>query len=238
MKVLLLVLETIVVFIVVSTIIENITYKSKLAIFLDNQILYEEKSTSVRKLYYKTDPSIYTDSTYRYPGTFCDILVTTDSSVEIPFIHDILSATVGGHAGLVGMQYQDAYYSITDKDTIDITHNNESTICRSYPQLSWDNGSMFPNYYILRVNLTENQMVQVFNEVISCLGDPYNMTFLLNTKNSSYCSDLVSKAFRRVGINLNPDFGATTVIDLLASNKCEIVGYKEVLKGVSYYYTL
>lgn len=208
----------------------------KLNNFLENQVLLETKSDENNKYYYKTNPSYY-DINYMYPGSFCDILVTTDSSIEVPVIHSLLDLTVGGHAGLCGMYYADKYYTITDYDSIDTAYNETDNKTTIYPKNRWNDYVEFPSYFILRVNLTVDEMYTVFNEVVSSLGDPYNLTFLLDTKNKSYCSDLISKAFRKVNINLNYDYGATTVIDLLESKYTEIVGYKIRKNGINFFYT-
>ncbi len=226
----------ILIFVISTTTYENIRFHVKLNKFLEGQTLLEEKSSDKNKYYYKTNKDYYLNNSYMYPGSFCDILVTTDSSVNFPVIYDLLSLTVGGHAGLCAMQYKDAYYTITDADTIDTAYNDIDNKTTIYPKNRWDESDEFPNYYILRVYLTEDEMFKVFNEVVSSLGEPYNLTFLLDTKNKSYCSDLISKAFRSVNINLNYDYGATTVIDLLASQYTEIVGYKINKNGVNYYY--
>ena len=70
------------------------------------------------------------------------------------------------------------------------------------------------------------------------LGDPYNFMFVTNYKEKSYCSDFVSKSFHKAGINLNYDLGTTTVLDVAASNKTKLIGYKKFENNISYYYTL
>lgn len=225
----------ILIFIISTTTYENIRFHVKLNNFLEDQILLDSKSDDLNKYYYKTNAAYY-DNNYMYPGSFCDILVTTDSSVEVPVIHSLLDLTVGGHAGLCAMYYADKYYTITDYDSIDTAYNETDNKTTIYPKNRWNDYVEFPSFFILRVNLTSEQMYTVFNEVVSSLGDPYNLTFLLDTKNKSYCSDLISKAFRKIDINLNYDFGATTVIDLLESKYTEIVGYKTRRNGINYFY--
>lgn len=229
-------LAGVLIFILSTTIYENIVVSSKLNKFLDNQILNEEISNDSYKYYYKDNQKSKRKEDYINNKSFCDILVTTASSIRLPLIYNILSTTVGGHAGIVGLKYQDAYYNFSSTDTLDTTSNERSDGVGSYSIYSWENESDFPNYMVLRVELTNDEAIQVYNEVISCLGDPYNLTFLLNTDDSSYCSDLISKAFQKVNINLNYDFGATTVIDLMASKYTEIVEYKVVKNKVAYYY--
>ncbi len=235
-KIILICFISIIIFIISTTTYENIRFHVKLNGFLDNQILLESKSDEKNKYYYKENSKYY-DINYMYPGNFCDILVTTDSSINFPVVHSLLSLTVGGHAGLCGLNYNDKYYAITSYDSVDTAYNEIDNKTTVYPKDRWNNEIEFPSYFILRVDLTKDQMYKVFNEVVSCLGDPYNLTFLLDTKNKSYCSDLISKAFRTIDINLNYDFGATTVIDLLASKYTTIVGYKVYKNGINYFYT-
>ncbi len=222
-------------FILVTSIYENVTTTLKVNNLKEGMVLSEE-STDTTKYYYKTSDAYYTEGDYKYPGSFCDILVTTDSSVEIPGIYEFLSYTVGGHAALCGMQYQDQYFSITSKETVDTTLNDTRDSAAVSDAKKWDDVADYPNYYILRVDLTEVESYEVFNEVVSCLGEPYNYKFLLDTTNTSYCSDLVSKAFRVAKINLNYDYGATTCLDLIASSKTELVGYKVYTNSITYYY--
>jgi len=236
-RIILMLFESIIIFILFTTIAENIVMNVKLNSFLDNQILDESLSTETIKYYHKNNKSFKKRIDYLAAPSFCDILVTTDSSVEIPLIYNILSNTVGGHAGLVGISYNDEYYSILTTDTIDTTLNDRANCATIYSVFNWDDHYVFPSYYILRVELSDEEAIEVFNEAVSILGEPYNATFLLNTDTTSYCSDLVAKAFSKVNINLNWDFGATTVIDLIVSRHTKIVGYKEYKNKVSYFYT-
>ena len=224
-------------FILITSFYENIVVTVKTNKFLDNQILDEERSDEKNKFYYKTNKDYYEKGDYANPGNFCDILLTLDSSIETPFIHDVLNFTVGGHAAIVGISYRDKYIKITNNSTIESTYNSMYKNAYTNFTFRWDDSVSFPNYYILRVDLTEEQSFIIFNEAVSMLEDPYNITFLLNVGSSSYCSDLVSKSFRKAGININYDFGATTVIDILASSKTKLIGMKYTKNGVDYYYT-
>jgi uncharacterized protein YycO len=57
------------------------------------------------------------------------------------------------------------------------------------------------------------------------LGYPYNYSFIFNTKKSIYCSDLVSRAAKPLGFNLNKDNGTTSIYDLIVSNDTYIFYY-------------
>ncbi len=224
-------------FIFVTTVRENIIVDNKTKEITKDAILDERKSNDFAKYYYKEDKDYYKRKEHLNPGSFCDILVTLNSNTVPPF-KDLIDLTIGGHVAICGMYYKDQYFKMLESDTIDTTFNDDYKCVSLSPKAEWDDSFLYPNYYILRVDLTEEQAYCVFNEAISMLGDPYNITFLLNTKNTHYCSDLVAKCFRKAHININPDFGATTVIDILASKYTHVVAYKVRKNNVDYYYTL
>ena len=231
-RVLLTLLICLISYIIVTTICENISIDNKVKDLKENCILDETASTEYSKFYYKDG----NNRGKELLGSYCDILVTTDSSVEIPIIHDVLSTLVGGHAALCGIYYQDQYIRISDEQVIDTTSNNLEKTATISPKYSWTDTHDFPNYYVLRVKLTEQEADIVFNEAVSFLGDPYNETFIFNTDKTHYCSDLIKKCFDKVNIDLNPDSLGTTVTDILASKKCELIVYKYIENGISYFY--
>ncbi len=223
-------------FITITSVYENIQLSNKRNNLINNSILDTVHSSSSQKIYVGSQRSDDYLKNIHNPGAFCDILLTEYGSVGVPVLHDLVSFTVGGHAGIVGMHYQDKYINMTSTDTIETTFNNTDKVAYIIDNSSWNDIEMFPDYYIFRVYLSEEDAIKVFNDVISNLGDDYNISFLFNTKSSCYCSDIISKAFRKVNINLNYDFGVTTVLDLAASKYTNLVGYKKSSKNVSYYY--
>ena len=52
-----------------------------------------------------------------------------------------------------------------------------------------------------------------------------NYSFIFDTKNKSYCTDLVGKAYSEIGVNLNKDKLTTSVYDLLISSDTYISYY-------------
>ena len=77
----------------------------------------------------------------------------------------------------------------------------------------------------LRVNLSESEIKEVVSNAISLVGDDYNYSFLFDTDKKSYCSDIVTKAFSHVNVNLNKDSFATTIYDLIVADKTYISYY-------------
>lgn len=236
-KVLFFVLLPTLLFILVTSIYENIVIQNKINSFCKNSILDEVNSTSSKKCYYKENSDYYSNHSYINPGNYCDILVTTYGAPTQPILHELVSWTIGGHAALVGLSYNDEYFSFSYNTSLETTINDEYTYAYTINTNSWEDVYSFPNYIILRVDLTIDQSNKIFNEAVSMLGDPYNFLFVTNYKNKSYCSDFVSKCFRVANININYDLGTTTVLDIAASNKTYIVGYKKYVNKVSYYYT-
>lgn len=232
-KILRIVLLAIFSFILLTSIYENVNIMVKRNELKKNLILDEVNSTVSKKIYI---PKAGTTSDINHPGNFCDILITTPGAVPVPILRDIVTFTIGGHAGIVGMRYHDKYIGMSKTGTIETTFNNDDKKAYIIDSSSWNDITVIPDYYILRVKLTEEQGLIIFNEALSYLGDDYNLSFIFNTYNSSYCSDLISKAFRKAGINLNYDFGVTTVLDLAANKYVEMIGYKMSRKDVTYYY--
>ncbi len=224
-------------FVLITSIYENVIIKQKLDEFLENSILDEVKSTSNNKFYYHNDTDYYSSGKYLNPGNFCDIILTTSGAPTSPLLHEFVTYTIGGHVAICGMAYEDQFFCFSKDTTLETTL--DGTYNKSYfiNSNSWDDITYYPNYYIFRIELTKEQSYAIFNEAVSMLGDPYNFLFVTNYKNESYCSDFVSKAFRAANINLNYDLGTTTVLDLAASPLTKLVGYKLYKNGISYYYT-
>ena len=61
---------------------------------------------------------------------------------------------------------------------------------------------------------------------------------MLDTVNKSYCTDVISKSYRKVGINLNKDGFITTNLDILCSGDLYISYYHYYKDDVKYIYYL
>lgn len=225
-------------FILITSIYENVKIAKKLDEFLENSILDEVKSNSNNKYYYHNDSTYYSSGKYLNPGNFCDVILTTSGAPQAPILHELVSWTIGGHIAICGMKYNDEYFGFSSNTTLETTLDNKNDSAYYINSNSWDDTYFYPNYYIFRIELTLEQSYIIFNEAVSMLGDPYNFMFVTNYKEKSYCSDFVSKSFHKAGINLNYDLGTTTVLDVAASNKTKLIGYKKFENNISYYYTL
>ena len=167
----------------------------------------------------------------------------------IIFLRDALLAKIGSSNSLKSAYKTEEYQVFLAKisneiiykwldilnDTLNNSHKEVFVSSKAY----WENTSFTEKYIILRVKgLTDEDRNEALHKAISMIGDPYNLTFIMNTKNSHYCSDLVTKVFKIVGKNTNYDGFATTIYDLLVSPDTEIVGYKEFnpVTQISSYY--
>lgn len=205
--------------------------------FKNRAILNEDISTKYIK-YYKIESNEERPTFIQYgndclPGNCADILISTQALVfkGMPIIGDIIPAGVsffaGGHAAIINDTWRDFELGSAGIDTtVEATGLNEgenpATIFnRSY----WVDESPYTEVIVLRCKLTDEQIREVNALALSYVGDPYNYSFIFDTKNKTYCSDLVSKVFDHVGYNLNKDGFATTIYDLIVSNDCYISYY-------------
>lgn len=228
-------------YIILNSTYENIyTYK---AIKEFKEQCNEVNSSDTNHKYYnvsrETEESAFTrNGGLVNPGAPLDIIIKLESTFDLvvtPFINFF----IGGHAAICCDNYKDENISTTTYDLIETTYNNTSTKAEICDKSYWEDLTFTDNYIILRVkNLSSSDKEKSYQKLLSMLGDPYNITFLLNKKKTHYCTDLATKTFKVVGKNTNYDGFVTTVYDLLVSPDVEIVGYKEYnsTNDISSYY--
>lgn len=183
------------------------------------KVAANEKEDSKRPAYLSNGSTIY-------PGSKGDILVSTQATLVNPFISGIVTYYVGGHATIVVDDYFDYQVEANNRSSVEATglspYDNRSVITdRSY----WTEKGPFTEVIGLRVNLSESEIKEVVSNAISLVGDDYNYSFLFDTDKKSYCSDIVTKAFSHVNVNLNKDSFATTIYDLIVADKTYISYY-------------
>lgn len=161
------------------------------------------------------------------PGAPLDIIIKLDSTFDL-WVTPFINFFIGGHAALCTDFYDDGNVVLNDELLIETTYNSQNKHVFISQKYYWEDTSFTDSYIILRVkNLTEEDHKEILSKAVSMLGDPYNLTFIMNTKKTHYCSDLITKCFKVANKNCNYDGFATTVYDLLVSGCTEIVGYKE-----------
>ncbi len=173
------------------------------------------------------------------PGSKCDILVSTQATLVGPITSGFITYTVGGHAALSTSSYLDSEFVLNDDRIIEATGMNEGenpTVVSS--KTYWVNDKTFNSMMVLRTNATEAQKDEVISYCSTFIDDPYNFSFLFNTKRSVYCTDIISRSFNKVGINLNKDGFQTTVYDLIVSNESYLSYYHIFEDGIKKIYYL
>ncbi|MDE7213307.1 MAG: hypothetical protein K2N42_01875 [Anaeroplasmataceae bacterium] len=245
-KMILIGIETAALFIVVggltTAITKNIYSEILIENFKNKAVYNEEASSDMLQVYVvpgeEERPTMERIGMTYYPGDAGDILISLTSEIEIPFIHDFVSFFAGGHAGLVLGDYEDNLDKTDTMDTIESSGlNDDLNLADTYSKTWW------PNYKYpvigLRVRMSEEERTRVIARGLALEGDPYNYSFLFDTNNKSYCSDLVAKAFDSIGVNLNKDGFTTSIYDLLVSGETYITYYRYFdNQGVEYVYYL
>jgi len=219
-----------------SVIVENGTITSKIEEFKKKGVYQENFSNNYTKFYIVPretsspyESSFYISSDLRLlPGHSGDILTDRQSSFEqIPFVNEFVTSYIGGHSAIVLADYKDNKISSDEGFFAESTglneNNNEAQISLSGIR---DINGPRKETLGLRVNTSVEKRITAANNVLSLVGNPYNYSFLLNTKRSNYCTDLIVKAYEKVDINLNYDYGPTTVLDLDMSKETYIFYYK------------
>ena len=233
-KFMFLILKNLIIFVVLGAIItacvqntEKIVYVEQ---FKQKGVLQEDISTDNIKYYLvesdEEKQAFIPNSSNAYPGVSGDILVSTQATLINPFISDFISFFVGGHAALCLEDYKDFEVSSNEYNSVEATGLNEGEnpseiLDRNY----WATTSSFTEVIGLRVKMTEEEKKLVLSDAISQVGDNYNFSFIFDTTNRKYCTDIVANSFRKIGKNLNKDEFATTVYDLIVSSDTYISYY-------------
>lgn len=239
-------IEVVLLFIAIGATLTAIS-KNIYSVFLIEQykskgVYSEELSTPSVKVYTivsNEDRPTYTKVGNRIqPGGSGDILISLKSELQIPFVKDFVSFYAGGHAALVLDDYKDEKYTVNSNYVVETTglsqgENNAIVSTKS----GWADEYPYNEVIGLRVKMEDKELKKVVSHALSLVGDPYNYSFIANTRNKSYCSDLVMKAFSTIGVNLNKDGFTTSVYDLLVSNESYISYYHYFDKtGMKYIY--
>jgi len=215
---------------VTNTVVDHIQYDLKISDFKAKCTLVKEEY-GVKYYSYKKEgeaPGYYSTGSTVYPGNYGDVIVSPNATLVNEFISGFVSYFAGGHAAFVTKEFNDYEKHFSNYDSIEATGMNEglnpSQIAnRAY----WINDRTFKEAIGLRMNgITDEQKDELMSIIYGELGDYYNFSFgLFENKSKSYCSDLISKAYNRVGYDLNKDKFFTTIYDLVVSPDCYISYY-------------
>lgn len=245
-KKILISIESIVLFIAIGAITTAIVKNVYSEILVENfkaRGEYDESlsSSSVKMYPIPSDeekPTYTTIGKTVYPGGAGDIILSLKSELSIPFVKDFISFFAGGHASLVLDEFGDAKNKVNDAmivETSGISSNYAFLGSKNY----WQDPNNYKQVIVIRVPMTDVQRKKVISKAISLADDPYNYSFIADTKNKSYCSDLVQKAFASIGVNLNKDGFTTSVYDLFLSSESYISYYHYMdQNGIKHIYYL
>lgn len=227
-------IESILIFLVVGALTTAITKNIHSDILIQNfkskGVYNEEKSTNMTKVYEVNlgvdRPSYTMNQNVIMPGNTADIILGLTSEIQTPIVGEVVSFFAGGHSALVLGDYKDYYMNADDSLLVETTglllNFNHAMI---NPKDYWISSDLYKEVVVVRVDTTKEQRDKVISKALSLVGDLYNYSFIFDTKNKSYCTDLISKAYDSIGVNLNKDSFTTSVYDLLVSKESFISYY-------------
>lgn len=212
----LLVVDVVVENIIVDTQISNFIEKGVFKEVIGNIHLYEVEVEGL------TEPSItfdlrgYPESTNRG-----DIFIHKESEINmVPYSAAFISYFFGGHAGII----------LNESKTIEVngamSNPALNVVDTCYNDIFY--GGTSRDTLGLRVRAPQDDIDKAVDFAYAEVGKPYNFTFVLNRKNSYYCTDLLSRAFgKEAGLNYNLDKDgiATSCNDLILSEDTNIIYY-------------
>ena len=228
-----IILKSILIFIAIGALstatVKNVQKIALIESFKSKGIYQEHLSTEYVKMYMiesNEELPSYTDAGYDIiPGYAGDILISFEAIVH-PFVNGFISYFAGGHAAICLDEYNDFEANFDNLSSLEATGlEGGQNLSKIFDRGYWSTNDVYDEVIGLRVKMTESQRKEVISLAGSLLGDPYNFSFLFDTKNKSYCSDIVSKVYSRVGANLNKDDFTTSIYDLLVSSDTYISYY-------------
>lgn len=260
-KIILLILFSLGVYAILSTMQENYQIRQEIKTFMAKGVLDESRSNDTIKYYVVSretwmieKDAFVTVGQQIYPGTMGDIFVTQEAPSQlppalsnIPLIHEFVSFFFGGHSAMVAKD--DLSINLRERDVLEV-YGNDSDMEKNVVGFQ-------RNYWLEPNNLYRDEVIglrvkgatirdyeSAVDQLIDRLGEKYNFTFLLNTKTTHYCTDLMVKAWegfipqnQSTRFNLNQDWIVTTVNDLITSSDTYIFYYMTVdVEGVIHVY--
>ncbi len=167
-----------------------------------------------------------------FVGSYGDIIISLESEMKSVF-KGAIDFYTGGHAALVSDNGMVLEVTGLSKDS------SKNVVRYSYNYWLYDQKTMLEkfimrdSFLVLKVkNTTLQQRNKAMLKAQSYLGQPYNYSFLFNTANSHYCSDLISKVYEVINKDLNEDGFVTTPQDIVVSKDTQIFLYKEINRSV------
>lgn len=207
-----------------NILINNFTSRGELVYTQGNQRFF-----LVKKEYDYEDTSrriieSYDNNNIGYKG---DIFLTSRNPVPNSITTKIISNHLWiGHSAIV--INEDA------SQTIEITGNdvNNNNFVRIWDNTWYDDLILETlEYAVIRVKNINNETIDnVINTASEKINKPYNYSFIFNTKNSYYCTDLVSRSYLENGIKIDYDGLTTTGSDMILSKNTYLIYYRKQVR--------
>ena len=230
---------------ITGAIAKNIYSEILINQFKSQGVYQPDLSTDKVKIYHiesdETEPTIIMKGNKITPGNAGDILISLELKLDNELIGGVVSFFAGGHAGIVLGDYVDKQGSANNDFLLESTGFGDQTDSFVFNKNYWydDRITPFDEVIALRVKTTEEERSKVIAKAMALVGEPYNYSFFFNTKEASYCTDIVGKAYSEIGVDLNKDTLTTSVYDLLISGETYISYYYYMdNNGVKHFYYL
>lgn len=233
LKFCLILIRSIFIFIIIGAVstasVKNVQKIVLVEEFKAKGVLQEDISTDYRKFYkIESDeeiPAFLELNNNIYPG-YCGDVVCSVQSPLMPIVADIVTFFAGGHAAICMDNYEDNDIYLSKYKSIEATGLEPGeNVSRVFSRNYWMDKNYYTEVICMRAKLTEEERDKVISTAGSLLGEPYNFTFLFDTENKTYCSDLISKIYAKVGLDLNKDDFTTSIYDLIISSDVYISFY-------------
>ena len=249
-KILLYGLLAFLVFFVSNGIYENIYIQQEINDFKNaGDYESEEMIGNTKVIYYKVSRETYVEKgweAYERPtikehviGSNGDILLNKKSPFDnLPFIYEFISFFFGGHAvAAKGLENGDSFDDL-GVNVLEVAGNTEDSNYVREIKNNWFLSDRREETIGVRVKgVTKEDTDNFTNNILAKLGEPYNYSFIFNTKKSHYCTDLMSKCYQEAGFKIN-DWFYTSINDLITSKNTYISFYKYNDGKTTYVYYL
>lgn len=190
----------------------------------------------IKKYDYEDTKQVYNPlDKYQYIGTTGDIILTSRNPMRysrswlVENVCGFFSKNFFvGHSSLIVSDDGAIMAEITAHEIVDGENVDENSGVRIVIN-DWINADDGSEYILgLRVkNASSEDIEEVVDYVYDNLGKKYNYSFLFFRKNRYYCTDLVSRAYKAAGININYDYLVTTGNDMIVSSNTYLVFCRE-----------
>ena len=229
----------------IDSAVEHVIVSNKISKF-KKKAVYQEDISSYYIKYYKVEkddvlPGYTMFGDRMLPGNFGDIITSPNSNFFKgmymgEMLCDFMGYFVGGHAAIVLNNYEDYEIDVTQDDTVEATITTGNSPAFVANRDYWNSIDYFSEIIAYRAPLTDIEKDDLLSVAVGQAGDYYNKTFTFNNKNTSYCSDLITKVYKKYGVNTNKDGFWTTVWDIMATPDLDIVYYHRIIGDVTYIY--